>query len=236
VSAEPYELSVVVLCYRAGATIHDVLRPLHRLFDESGERYELVLVANEWPGRDDDTLQHVQQYAGEGVTILDNPKEGGMGWDLRSGLDAATGSTIVAIDGDAQNPVEDVLRMYRLMRETGADVGKGVRTNRADGLYRAVISGGYNFLFRLLFGTWSLWDINGKPKGLTRTAYEQMTLTSDDWFIDAELVLAARRMGMRIVELPVIFLENSQRASFVGLSSIWEFLRHMVRYRLLGHA
>ncbi len=59
-----------------------------------------------------------------------------MGWDLRTGLDAATGATIVVIDGDAQNPLEDVLRMYRLMREPGADVGKGVRTNRADGLYR----------------------------------------------------------------------------------------------------
>ena len=138
--------------------------PLRRLLDESGVRYELVLVANEWPGRDDDTLGHVRQYAGEGVMHPRPPKEGGMGWDLLSGLDAATGSTIVAIDGDAQNPVEDVLRIYRLMRETGADVGKGVRTNRADGLYRAVISGGYNLLFRLLFGTWSLWDINGKPR------------------------------------------------------------------------
>ena len=63
-----------------------------------------------------------------------------------------------------------------------------------------------------------------------------MTLTSDDWFIDAEIVLAARRMGLRIVELPVVFLENPQRASFVRVSSIWEFLVHMVRYRLRGHA
>ena len=48
-----------------------------------------------------------------------------MGWDMRSGLDAATGSTIVAIDGDAQNPVEDVLRMYRLLHETGRRRGQG---------------------------------------------------------------------------------------------------------------
>jgi len=236
VSAEPYELSVVVLCYRAGESIHRVVEPLRGLLEESGVRFELVLVANEWPGRHDDTHEHVRRYAGEGVTILDLPKEGGMGWDLRSGLDAATGETIVAIDGDAQNPVEDVLRMYRLLRETGADVGKGVRTNRADGLYRAVVSGVYNVLFMLLFGTWRLWDINGKPKGLTRRAYERMTLTSDDWFVDAEIVLAARRLGLRIVELPVVFLENTQRSSFVRVSSIWEFVVHMARYRLRGRA
>jgi len=234
VSAAPYELSVVVLCYRAGEAIHDVIGPLRSLLDASDVRYELVLVANEWPGRHDDTLEHVRRYAGEGVTIVDRPKQGGMGWDMRSGLDAATGSTIVAIDGDAQNPVEDVLRMYRLLQETGADVGKGMRTNRADGLYRLLISAGYNVLFVLLFGTWGLWDINGKPKGMTRAAYQRLALVSDDWFVDAEIVLAARRHGLRIVQLPVIFLENEQRSSFVRVSSIWEFVVHMLRYRLRG--
>ena len=39
-----------------------------------------------------------------------------MGWDLRSGLDAATGDVIVLIDGDSQNPVDDVLKLYALMR------------------------------------------------------------------------------------------------------------------------
>jgi glycosyltransferase involved in cell wall biosynthesis len=236
VSAEQYELSVVVLCYRAGETIHEVVEPLRRLLDGAGIRYELVLVANEWPGRHDGTLEHVLRYAGEGVTILDRAKEGGMGWDMRAGLDEATGATIVVIDGDAQNPVEDVLRMYRLMRESGADVGKGLRTNRADGRYRAVVSGVYNLLFMLLFGTWHLWDINGKPKGLTRSAYERMTLTSDDWFVDAEIVLTARRLGLHVVELPVVFLENTQRSSFVRASSIWEFVVHMARYRLRGRA
>jgi glycosyltransferase involved in cell wall biosynthesis len=236
VTAPRPELSVVVLCYRAGASIHDVVVPLRRSLDEAGVRYQLVLVANEWPGRDDDTIDHVRRYEGDGVTIVARPKEGAMGWDMRTGLAAATGDTIVVIDGDAQNPIGDVLRLYELLRQTGADVGKGVRTNRADGVYRRVVSGGYNLLFRLLFGTWGLWDINGKPKALTRAAYERMTLTSDDWFIDAEIVLAARRLGLRIAELPVVFLENRQRASFVRVTSIWEFVVHMIRYRLRGRA
>ena len=63
-----------------------------------------------------------------------------------------------------------------------------------------------------------------------------MNLTSDDWFIDAEIVLVAKRLGLRVVQLPVVFLENPQRASFVRPSSIWEFLRHMARYRLRGRA
>jgi hypothetical protein len=122
-----------------------------------------------------------------------------MGWDLRSGLAVARGRFLVAIDGDAQNPVADVLAAYEVLRASGADVVKGRRVARWDGPYRRIVSLVYNVAFRLLFGTAGLWDINNKPKGLTREAYERLDLRSDDWFVDAELVLRARRRGMRIV-------------------------------------
>ncbi len=230
------ELSVVVLCFAAGESILEVLGPLSAQLDGAGIRYELVLVANYWPDTHDDTRDVVRRFAEprDDAVVLAAEKQGGMGWDFRRGLAAATGDLLLVIDGDAQNPIGDVLRMVELMRSTDADVGKGVRTNRADGLYRRVMSGGYNALFRVLFGTWGLWDINGKPKAVTRAAYDRMSLTSDDWFVDAELVLAAQRSGMTIVELPVLFLENKARSSFVRITTIWEFARNMVRYRLRG--
>jgi hypothetical protein len=136
---------------------------------------------------------------------------------------------MVVIDGDAQNPVEDVLRMYRAMRSLDVDVMKGRRTLRHDGTYRRFVSLGYNLLFRLMFRTRGLWDINGKPKGLTRRAYEALELESDDWYIDAEIVLKARAAGLRIAELPVEFMRNDQRASLVRPAAIWEFLVNMAR-------
>lgn len=232
----PCELSAIVLCYRAGESIRRVLEPLHELLERSGIGYELVLVANFWRHQPDDTPEIVRRFAAshDNVTVLDKIKEGAMGWDMRTGLSAAKGAYVVVIDGDAQNPVEDVLRMYTLLIETGADMGKGRRKNRQDGLYRRLLSLSYNICFRLLFGTWGLWDVNGKPKGLTRHAYQRLRLTSDDWFIDAEIVLAARRAGMKIVELPVGFRENKERSSFVRFSSIWQFVIHMLRYRIRG--
>lgn len=235
-SASPCEMSAVVLCYRAGANIMAVIDPLRDLLERSGVTYELVLVANFWPQDRDDTPEIVRRFAAthDNVKVLDKVKEGGMGWDMRTGLAAAEGPYLIVIDGDSQNPVEDVLRMHELLRRSGADIGKGRRTNRADGVYRRLISWGFNVLFRLLFRTRGLSDINGKPKGLTRNAYERLSLESDDWFIDAEIVLAARRAGMKIVEMPVVFLENKERSSFVRLSAILQFGVHMVRYRALG--
>jgi glycosyltransferase involved in cell wall biosynthesis len=236
VSASPYEVSAVVLCYRAGATIMAVIDPLRDLLERSGVTYELVLVANYWPHERDDTAEIVGRFAAahDNVKVLAKAKEGGMGWDMRTGLAAAEGPYLIVIDGDSQNPVEDVLRMHELLVRSGADVGKGRRTNRADGVYRRLISWGFNVLFRVLFRTRGLWDINGKPKGLTRAAYERLSLESNDWFIDAEIVLAARRARMKIVEMPVVFLENRERSSFVRLSAILQFGVHMMRYRALG--
>ncbi len=108
---------------------------------------------------------------------------------------------------------------------------KGRRVLREDGIYRRFVSITYNVLFRLMFRTAGLWDVNGKPKGLSRSAYDRMTLTSDDWFIDAEIVLAARELGLEIHEMRVRFLENAERASFVRPSAMWEFLVNMIRFR-----
>ena len=67
---------------------------------------------------------------------------------------------------------------------------------------------------------------------LTREAYCRLGLTSDDWFIDAEIVLKAHRLGLRIVELPVAFDRSEYRKSFVRVDAVWEFFRNLTAYRL----
>jgi glycosyltransferase involved in cell wall biosynthesis len=227
-------LSAIVLCYRAGESIGIVIDPLYEQLQEAGLDFELVLVANYHEGQDDPTPDIVRRWASERehVTVVAKPKQGAMGWDMRSGLAAAGGEYLLVIDGDAQNPPEDLFEMYRRMKANRADVMKGRRIARFDGPYRRVVSGVFNTLFMLLFRTRGLWDINGKPKGLTRAAYEQLDLSSDDWFIDAEIVLEAQSKGLRIIEMPVIFRRNDERASFVRVSAIWEFVGNMARARV----
>jgi glycosyltransferase involved in cell wall biosynthesis len=235
VRVDPPTLSAIVLGYRAGADIEPLTTRLIDVLDAEGVSYEVVLVGNFWPGSEDVTPMVVERLAAErdSVRAVVAPKQGGMGWDMRSGLAAAVGEYLVVIDGDEQNPVEDVARMFRLMRDEGWDVMKGRRTQRGDGLARAVISAVYNVAFRVLFRTTGLWDINGKPKGLRRSAYRRMRLRADDWFVDAEIVLEARRHGLRLGEMPVRFLD-SKRPSFVRLSAILEFVVNMLRRRLRG--
>jgi hypothetical protein len=75
-------------------------------------------------------------------------------------------------------------------------------------------------------------DVNSKPKILTRAAYERLRLTADDWFIDAEVMIQARRLRLRVHEIPTTFKGLTSRASFISVASVLEFLVNLVRYRL----
>lgn len=230
---EAPELSAVVLCYRSEESVVPFLDAVHDELLASGTSFELVLVANFHAGSRDRTPEIAAAYATAHphVRVVALEKLGGMGWDMRSGLAASRGDVIVVIDGDGESAASDVLRMYRELRRQGMDVIKGVRSVREDSLYRRLLSRAYNLAFRLTFWTWDLWDINGKPKALTREALERLDLRSDDWFVDAEIVLEARGAGLTIAELPVEYHRTSTRKSFVRPGAIVEFLANMLARR-----
>lgn len=231
-------LSAVVLGYRAEEALTPIVTPLYDELVESGVDFELVLVANFHPEAPDETARVAREFAASHphTVVLAEPKEGAMGWDMRSGLHAARGDFIVVIDGDGQNPTTDVMRIYHAHLASGAAVIKGRRSIRGDGWVRQVISTVYNVAFIVMFRARGLWDVNGKPKGITREALAQMNLESDDWFADAEIVLEARRLGLGLEEIPVRFDENRHRGSFVNWRTVVEFVRNMFARRLGGRS
>ena len=230
------ELSVVVLCYRSGGAARSFAERIRQaLLDAGIDNYQLVLVGNYVAGGGDTTPDVVRELAAGDPRIVCSAvvKQGMMGWDLRSGLALATGQYLAVIDGDGQVLVEDLVRIYRLLREQGLDLAKTYRRTRGDGLKRKLLSLVFNGLFHVLFPGVPVRDINAKPKILTRAAFEQMTLQSDDWFIDAEILIQARRFGLRVGEAETEFLGLTGRRSFITLAAVFEFLRNLLRYRIL---
>ncbi len=230
------DLSVVVLCYRSGEAARSSAARIRNVLLEAGiGNYQLVLVGNYVAGSGDTTPDVVRELAAGDPRIVCSAmeKQGMMGWDMRSGLSLATGEHLAIIDGDGQVLVEDLVRVYRLLREQGLDLAKTYRTRRGDGLKRKLFSLGFNGLFHVLFPGLAVRDVNAKPKLLTRSAYERLTLRSDDWFIDAEILIQGRRLGFRIGEIATEFLGLTGRRSFVRMAAVIEFLRNLVRYRLL---
>ena len=118
------------------------------------------------------------------------------------------------------------------MKTNGLDLAKTYRAKRNDSSYRRLISVGYNILFKLLFPGINAWDMNSKPKIMTREFYEKMNLESNGWFIDAEIMIFARRLQARIGEVQTVFFSMDSRPSFVKPFSILEFLVNLFWYRV----
>jgi glycosyltransferase involved in cell wall biosynthesis len=195
--------------------------------------YELVLVGNYVEGSDDSTPRVVRELAAADPRIVCSAvaKRGMMGWDLRSGLRLASGTSLAIVDGDGQVLFEDLVRTYRELQGRELDLAMTYRLRRGDGLVRRLLSVGLNTLFRVLFPGTGVCDVNAKPKALRRAAYERLHLESDDWFIDAEIVIQARDLGLRVGQIPTEFLGLESRTSFVSLSAVAEFLRNLARHR-----
>jgi glycosyltransferase involved in cell wall biosynthesis len=230
------DISVVILCYRAEDFAPVFVARMKDVLERKGLSYELVLVANYHPHArpPDRTPEIVRELARNDptLTVVARPKEGMMGWDMRSGLAVASGKTVAIIDGDGQMPLDDVAAVYECLHREGCDLATTFRTVRHDGALRRLVSRTYNIALRCLFPSVKVRDANGKPKIFTREALAKLWLHSDAWFIDAEIVIQASALNFRTGEVPTVFRANKRRTSFVTPQAILGFAGQLLLYRL----
>ena len=236
-SKEQPDLSIVILCYKAGDFAPVFVDMVRRVLEGKGIlSYELVLVANYKRGEEntDQTPKIVRELGRKqkNIVVVAREKEGMMGWDMRTGLDSARGKFVAVIDGDGQMPPEDIVNVFRALSSGPYDVAKTYRNTRFDGWQRVVISRVYNLIVKILFPKVCARDLNSKPKVFTSEALKKLDLKSDDWFIDAEMMIKGTYLDFKIIETPTTFYPNANRPSFVSKTAIFEFIGNLIKYRI----
>lgn len=228
-------VSVVVLCYKAGKSVPAFVGRVEQALENVSRDWEIVLVGNYNQGEEasDPTPGYVRREAERDprIAAVTLRKEGMMGWDARTGLAAATGDVIILIDGDNQMPPEDVEAVYKKLVAEKLDMAMTYRSVRQDSLVRRLNSKAYNMVFRCLFPGIQARDVNSKPKAMTRAFYEKLDLTADDWFLDAEIMIQARRHQVKLGQIPTVFRASNDRKSFVRFDAVLEFLKNLARHR-----
>ena len=82
-----------------------------------------TLVANYWKNTKDLTPEIAKKLSEklDHVRYIAESKEGGMGWDMKMGLDACQGKYIGVIDGDGQFPVENIFSCFAKIKSENYD-------------------------------------------------------------------------------------------------------------------
>jgi len=194
--------------------------------------YEIVLVDD---GSNDGSGPYLDQLAAQHpeVRVFHHRRNRGLGAAITTGLSQATKDLVLYMDSDFPVSAEDARALLSHVPEE-ADLLIGTRLGRAEGLRREVMSATYNRLIRWVFGL-KVKDVNFAFKLIRRSVLDQMRLRSEGSFIDAEILLEARRLKARLVEVGIQYHTRvaglstaaSNRVVLRLLGELWRYWRRL---------
>ena len=226
------DLSLVMPCYQEEDSIGETGPHLVRAFEQAGINLDLVMVDN---GSTDRTGQIIDELVATSIRIRKVRVDVNQGYanGIRRGFAVCTAAPLGGhVCADGQVSAEDVVRTYRLMagREERI-VAKARRRFRQDDWRRKVISFIYNVGIHGIYGWLGAIDINGTPKMYSRRNLERMGISSRDWFLDPEIMIKAKVLGLRVIEIDVEGRARHGGRSHFRVRTLLEFARNVLQYR-----
>ncbi len=228
------DVSLVVPCYNEEEVIRSTATQLVDEFKAKNINLELVLVDN---GSLDNTGNIISEMIAENLPIAKATVavNQGYGNGVLEGLKYCHGKYVGFVCADGQVEARDVLKVYTIAANSKVPKLVKVRRRfRMDGMMRKVVSIIYNVFTIALFGNLGSIDINGNPKVFPREYLDQMGLQSKDWFLDAEVMIKAKQLGLSVYEMNVIAQMREGGSSNVRGSTIKEFLRNLILFRFMS--
>jgi len=225
------QISLVIPCYNEAKSVRGTATRIVDAFRSHEIKLELVLVDN---GSTDETGKIIDELVAEGQPVVKVTVElnRGYGHGILSGLKRCTGEFAGFLCADSQVDASDVARVAEIaLNSQTPKLVKVRRRFRMDGLHRKLISIFYNALANLVFGGLHSIDINGNPKILPSEYLQRMQLRSEDWFLDPEVMIKTKRLGLPVYEFNVLGQMRAEGLSHVRGSAMWEFFKNLMRYR-----
>jgi glycosyltransferase involved in cell wall biosynthesis len=197
------ELSVVIPCLNEADTLVVCIQKAQEGLKAAGCRGEIVVADN---GSTDGS----QQLAvSAGARVVSVPRRG-YGAALMGGIDSARGQFVLMGDADDSYDFREIPRFLEKLR-AGAELVQGCRFPSAGGTIRP---GAMPWLHRFLGNPMLTWicrlffrvpvhDIYCGMRGFRRDLYQRLGQRCTGMEFATEMIIKARLMGGRIVEVPI---------------------------------
>jgi putative flippase GtrA len=205
-------LDVVVPVHNEQSGLEACLRRLHaHLSDACPYSFRITVAEN---ASTDGTVAVARRVADElpGIEVLVLP-DPGRGRALRTAWLASDAPVLVYMDVDLSTDLAALLPLVAPLVSGHSDLAVGTRLTRSArvvrGAKRELISRSYNLLLRTTRTT-STSDAQCGFKAIRADVAERLLpLVEDDgWFFDTELLWLAERVGLRIHEVPVDWVDD----------------------------
>jgi len=227
-SPEQYDLSVVIPLHNEADSVEVLCDRLAGVLRELPQSSEVILVDD---GSRDGTWHKLRGLLPRypNFRVLRLRRNFGQTAALTAGFEHATGSVVITLDGDLQNPPEDIPLLLAKLDE-GFDLVSGWRVNRQDGfLLRVLPSRIANWIIGLITGV-RLHDYGCSLKAYRREILQDIQIHGD---MHRFLPAFAGALGARITEIPVNHAPRTVGKSKYGLWRALIVLLDMISIRFV---
>jgi glycosyltransferase involved in cell wall biosynthesis len=166
-----------------------------------------------------------------GAVVVRHERNRGKGAALRTGFEVAGGRFLLALDADGTYPAE-MLPVFARELESH-DLVVGVRQQGREHISPLNRLG--NVMFRQATSAAALRRMSDPLSGiygLRRTAVEQMRLRSEGFGIEAEIMIKAGRLGLRVREIPIEYRSRVGTSKLHPWRDGWVILRTIVSHAI----
>jgi hypothetical protein len=215
-STEPVDavpqLEIVVPVYNEAQQLAASVTALRSFLDRSFPLATVVTIADNASTDDTWTIATGLAASLPGVQALRLDRKG-RGRALRAAWSASAAPVVAYMDVDLATGLEALLPLVAPLLTGHSDVAIGTRlapgAHVVRGARREIISRSYNLLLRSALGV-SCSDAQCGFKALRREAAELVLPLVEDqaWFFDTEVLVTAQRLGLRIHEVPVDWVDD----------------------------
>ena len=213
----PAACAVIIPCLNEARAISEVVRHV---------RTHLPGVVVVDDGSVDDTAE---QAARAGATVLRNSAPTGKGAAMKRGWNwaAAKGSAwVLTMDGDGQHAPEDIPKLLQQAERTGADLVIGNRMVQPDAMpgLRRVVNRWMSRRISRRAGC-ELPDTQCGFRLIRLSALAALPVSTDNFEIESEVLLAFARAGRRIEFVPIQVIYKSEQSKIHPFRDTMRWLR-----------
>jgi dolichyl-phosphate beta-glucosyltransferase len=202
-------LSLVIPVYNEEKRIKDSLKTIKDYLVTQDFSYEIIL-SND--GSSDKTVEEAKNSNAE-IILLNNKKNLGKGLAVKKGMLLAKGKFVIFLDADLATPITELPKLLNPLEKGEAEIVIGSRViGKKDverSWCRSVMGLSFRKLKSIITGI-QIFDsqcgFKGFKKDVVKPIFEKQTING--WGFDVEILLIASKLGYKILEVPVSWVEK----------------------------
>lgn len=227
--------SLLIPTYMENENLPLLVKSLEENF--SGLNLEVIFIDDNSP---DGTTKSLRELTGmhNNLKLLVRPYKMGLGSAYKDGFKAAVGEIIVEMDADLSHNPKELHGLLKALNHLDADVVVGSRYVYGSSIlgwkwYRRFISRTASLLASLILNV-SVRDATSGFRAYRKKAFEKIISQSrlDGFEFQVETLYIARKLQLRIIEVPITFTQRIRGKSKMKLGDILNFFRSILTMRL----